>query len=150
MGIGLGLVVGLLLARKPGATLTAQDLAAARARWEEQGPASYALEIEMKGAVNDTRRIEVHDGEVAAMTSGGAPVPRSAWSYWTVEGLFGFLEDELNNAARPRETYGVDDPHQVVLRADFDRRWGYPAFFLRHVLGKGQSTEWTVTRFEAR
>lgn len=149
LGLALGLAAGLLLARKPGAPLTPERLAEARARWQAHRPVDYELEIQMRGAVRDLRRIEVRDGEVVEMTTGGAPVPREAWSYWTVDGLFEFLEDELDNASRPAEAYGVDDPRRVVVRVAFDRRWGYPSFFLRHVLGRGQSVEWTVTSFEA-
>lgn len=150
LGVALGLAIGIVLARKPGSDLSGEALAAARARWQQRGPAGYTLEIETRGAVADTKVIEVRDGEVVAMTTGGAAVPESAWSYWTVEGLFGFLDEEIANAARPQAAYGVDDPRQVVLRAAFDDEWGYPAFFLRHVLGKNRSVEWEVTRFEAR
>jgi Family of unknown function (DUF6174) len=149
VGLAIGGVVGLTIARKPGGALTAERLAEARARWAAAGPKSYTLELQLRGAVEDERHIVVRDSKVVEMTTGGAPVPEAAWSYWTVEGMFGFLDEELRNAAHPKRTYGVDDPRRVVLRAAFDRRRGYPSFFLRHVLGSQQSVEWTVTRFQA-
>ncbi|MCZ6506892.1 MAG: hypothetical protein O7A04_02415, partial [Acidobacteria bacterium] len=75
------------------------------------------------------------------------PASKSAWQYWSVDGLFGFLETELANAADARRTYGVE-PDSVVLRARFDRDHGAPVLFLRHGMGTRQSIEWEITRFE--
>ena len=48
---GLALVVGLMVAMRPAPlpALTDESLAAARAKWESQGPKSYDLELVIRG-----------------------------------------------------------------------------------------------------
>lgn len=152
LGAALGLLAGLYFAlRQPAEPLTAERLARARELWTSGGPATYSLELELAGAVRDRRRIEVRDGAVVGMTTDGVEVPRQAWAYWTVDGLFDFLETELGNARSPQRAYGVADPKLVVLRARFDPELGYPEYFLRHVMGTAggrRDTAWTVVAFE--
>ena len=151
LALAAGLLLGLLLFRSTApAELTSGELADARSRWEANGPSSYIFELQMGGALDDRRRIEVHDGVVVAMTSNEQPSAESSWEHWSVDAMFGFLETELRNAADPKKTLGVADASQVVLRADFDPQLGYPSFFFRHLLGRQQSTEWKVVRFESR
>lgn len=146
-----GLLVGLLVLRSSAPpALSAESLAAARARWEAEGPASYTLELQMAGSLEDRRLIEVRDDRVVAMRIGERDASPESWEYWSVDGLFDFLEQELANAANPPAELGVTDPSQIVLRARFDRRWGIPTHFLRHLLGRQQSIEWMVVRFEPR
>lgn len=143
-GLAVGLLAGWWVAgRSGGRDLTAGDLEAARELWREAGPASYRLVIETKGATGKRSVIEVRDGEVVSMETGGAPATRSAWRYWSVDGLFDFLDTELRNAAAARQTYDAA-PEQVVLKVSFDDRLGYPRRFLRHVLGTQNSVEWQV------
>jgi hypothetical protein len=148
-GLALGIVVTLLVfVREPGSTLTREGLAAARARWRAAAPADYDLDVATGGVTGARHHVEVRGGEVVGMTTGAAEASRSAWEYWSVEGLFGFLDAELANAEDPR-AYG-GDAGEVVLRVRFDPRYGYPAYFLRHVMGKKLSIEWKVTAFEPR
>ncbi len=146
-GLGVGLLGGWLVAGRGPAPLSADDLAAARQRWKERGPRSYLVEIETRGPAGASQVVEVREGEVVRMTTGGVEASREAWSYWTVEALFSFLDAELANAAESQRVYGAP-PGTVVLRARFDARWGFPSAFLRHVLGRRDSVEWRVRRFE--
>jgi hypothetical protein len=131
-----------------GETLTAERLAEARERWAERGPKSYVIEVDVRGL---TYRIEVRDGrEVVGMTVDGRPAAASALEHWTVEGMFGFLAQELSNLRRVEAAYGVTDPDSVILRAEFDGKTGYPSSFLRHVLGQNRSVEWRVLSLEPR
>jgi hypothetical protein len=148
VGLTLGLVIGYLWLREPSSLLTTDRLDEARRRWQQQGPASYVLEVETKGAVGATHRIVVREGEVVEMTTGGRTATRSAWEYWSVDGLFDFLATELGNAGNPRQAYG-SGVTEVILRAHFDPDLGFPSYFLRHVLGRQQSIEWNVVNFEA-
>ena len=68
LGLSLGLVIGYLWLREPSALLTIDRLDEARHRWQQQGPASYVLEVETKGAVGATHRIVVREGEVVEET----------------------------------------------------------------------------------
>lgn len=152
-GLAVGLLSGWWVAgRAGGRDLVRSDLDAARDLWRRRGPASYELVIETRGATGKRSVVAVRDGEVVSMETGGRPASRGAWRYWSVEGLFDFLESELENAASARETYGAA-PEEVVLKASFDRDLGYPRRFLRHVLGTRNSVEWEVeslTTEEAR
>lgn len=154
IGLPLGVVIAavalVLLLRKGGETLTADGLAAARARWEEKRPASYDLSIEITGAQEGRHRVEVRGGRVVKMTTGGEPVPERVWPLWSVDGLFRFLETEIENRERPARAHGVETPGQVLLRAEFDGTWGFPRRFVRHVRGRTDSIEWEITAFEPR
>lgn len=148
------LVVGLLVGwvatsrRGGGEPLTPETLARARATWEASGISDYEFELELSGALEDTRVIRVRRGKVVSMEAGGAAVPESAWPYWSIDGLFDAMSEELANLAQPARVFGVDDPARVHLQAEFDRDHGYPRFFLRHVMGTQRSVEWRVVRFE--
>ncbi|MHC4973957.1 MAG: DUF6174 domain-containing protein [Planctomycetota bacterium] len=156
---GKGLWLALLIAvvatavtlglwyRQPGEPLTAELLAEARARWQERGPRAYDLEVSVSGAQQGEHRMEVRDGRVTKMTTGGAPVRQGAWEYWSVEGMFRFLESELANRERAGEVFGTSD---VELRVEFDGTYGYPAHFLRHVMGRPKSVEWNVRAFHPK
>jgi hypothetical protein len=146
----VGLALGLVLLRSDASPeLTPQALDAARRRWQERGPASYELTLQMSGALNDRRRVEVADGVVVAMEIDGRPAAESAWRYASVDGLLEFLEQELRNAQDPPPSLGVTGPGQVVLRAEFDRELGYPRRFLRHLLGRQQSTSWEIVELRS-
>ncbi len=144
----VGLLAGLLILRSGAPPdLTRADLEAARQLWTERGPASYALEIQMGGALTDERHIEVRDRRVVEMTINGRPASEGAWEYWSVEGLFDAIGTELSNAADPPPSLGISDPDQLVLRARFDPELGYPTEFFRHILGRQQGTEWRIVSF---
>ncbi len=134
-------VVYVLTRPSTGEPLTPERLAKARALWAEKGPKDYTLEVEVRDACH---RIEVRGGRVVSMTTDGNPVRRGAEEYWSVEGMFRFLSDELSNLKRTEAAYGVADPGAVTLRAAFDARNGLPVRFLRHVRGQTRSLEWTV------
>lgn len=141
----LGAAAGLLLlGRKPAKPLTSERLAAATATWEADGAPSYTMELEVRGALNETHTVVVRGGQVVSMTIGDNEAPESSWPYWSVEGLFDTLRTELANAADPRRTMGAD---RVALLARFDSSRGYPSFFYRHIMGSLNDIEWEVTRF---
>ena len=151
LGLALlgGLVAGLLVMRGDAAPeLEAKDLAAAQQRWTENGPASYQITLQMGGALSDTRRIVVRGHQVVEMTINDRPASESSWSFWSVDGMLKFLADEIRNKENPIPGMGVSDPRQIILRARFDPDLGYPIYFLRHLLGRQQGTEWEVVAFE--
>lgn len=149
-GLAVGLLSGWWVAgRSGGRDLSQTELDAARDLWRQRGPGSYVLVIETRGAAGQRSVVEVRDGEVVSMETGGRPASRGAWRYWSVEGLFDFLESELENAAAARETYDAE-PEEVVLKASFDGELGYPRRFLRHVMGTRNSIEWEIESLTAQ
>lgn len=147
LALVLGAVAGLLLLRsRSGGELTVERLTAARSTWEREAPRSYELELEMRGALNETRSVVVRDGRVVSMKSGGIETPEASWEYWSVDGLFDALNTELSNAADPMRSLGAEE---VALIARFDPSWGYPSYFYRHIMGRMNDIEWEVVRFAA-
>lgn len=144
LGVALGAATLLLLLREEGETLTEAGLREARERWEAADVSDYDLAISVRGAQSGDHAVRVRGGVVVSMTTGGEEVPERVRPYWSVDGLFRFLEEELENARR------ADEPSQYVLEAAFDGELGYPRRFLRHVLGGGQGIEWEVTDFSRR
>lgn len=140
-------VVYVFTSPSTGEPLTQERLEKARALWKQRGPKAYAIEIDVRGA---RHRIEVQDGAVVTMTTDGNPVRADAREYWSVDGMFRFLSEEISNLQRVEAAYGVSDADDVVLRAKFDPAYGYPSRFLRHVLGQDRSVEWNVRSFEPR
>lgn len=122
--------------------LTPERLAAARALWAERGPKSYVIDVHVRDVHH---RVEVKDGSVVSMTTDGREAEERLRRYWTVEGMFTSLSEELSNLRRPEGAFGVSDPSEVTLRATFDRDCGYPSRFLRHVRGQMRSVEWNAT-----
>jgi hypothetical protein len=140
-------VVILLITRKPGDPLTAERLRAAHDLWIRRAIQDYDLDVEVSGTQKGSHHIEVRAGRVAKMTTGGAPVPESAWEYWGVDGMFRFLEGELQNADRPEIGFGVKNRSDVVLYAHFDPDYGFPRHYFRHVMGRRIQIRWEITGF---
>ena len=143
-----GAAILFFLLRSPGEELTREGLAAARAVWKGRQIFNYRLTVDIEGAQHGLHEITVRDGSVVSMTTEGAAVPRAVWEYWTVEGMFRFLEDELAAREDPEPVHGVQDPGHVVLRARFDPDRGYPRTFFRHVMGRGAAIRWEIRQFE--
>ena len=142
--VAVGLVVAL---RPPGEPLTPEKLEAAEKVWRAHNLMDYDMEVEISGAQQGLHTIRVRGGDVVEMSTGGAKVPPNVWKYWSVQGMFGFLAEELENRTHPKMAFGVDDPSQVILRAYFDPELGYPRRFLRHVQGGSVDIMWVVRKF---
>lgn len=150
--LALAGAVMLLLAffRDPLPPLELADLEAAEARWRAEGPADYDLDLQLGGARPGSVHVEVRGGEVTAMTRDGqTPDQRRTWDVWSVEGQFDTLFRELELADAPAREMQVDAATRLVLRAEFDPRFGYPQRYRRIVLGQGPEVYWEVTRFRA-
>lgn len=142
----LSVPVVYVMTRGSGEPLTAERLDEAKALWKEHGPKSYVLDVDVRDAHH---HVEVKDGEVVSMTTDGREAEQRIREYWTVEGMFRSLSEEISNLKRPDAAFGVSDPADVTLRAQFDERYGYPVTFLRHVQGQTRSVEWHA-RLSAR
>jgi hypothetical protein len=129
-------------------SLTRAAYESAARRWEAKGPASYTLDLTLQGRQPSQIHIEVHRGEVTAMTRDGVePRQRRTWDYWSVPGQFDTIDRELEMAADPQSTFRAS-AGAVVQQAEFDPTYGYPRRYRRIVLGNDLEIEWQVTRFE--
>lgn len=143
LGIAGGALTLLLLQAKSGEPLTRAALDAARATWKRAAIADYEFEIEVSGTQRGRHAVTVRAGKVAAMTTDGADTKPHVHKFWTVDGMFDFLEAELDRAER--RPPGA--PGEVILHALFDAGRGYPLRFVRHVTGESGSIEWEMRRF---
>ena len=148
IGGGIWLVVLTLVYRDAMPPLTPERLEQARALWEKNGPDSYEMELVIQGRQPGTVFIEVRDDQVVRMTRDGhTPRQRRTWEYWRVEGQFDTLARDLRSAERPDKGFGAPAGSRVILRAEFDKKYGYPRRYRRVVSGTDLNVEWKVTRF---
>lgn len=156
----LGLLAGLalwslvcagaavLLGRNRLPLLTPEALEQARRLWDSTGPASYDIEVQIRGRQPGVVRLTVRNGRVTRMTRDGVvPRQRRTWSAWTVESQFDMLALELEAARRPEAGFAAPPGAQVVQRAEFDPQYGYPRRYQRHVRSTPLEVEWEVVRF---
>jgi hypothetical protein len=157
LGVVVGLLGGLLAAaavifvagsqRTP--RLTRADYEQAAKRWEDMGPASYDLDVELGGRRAGLVHVEVRDGEVTRMTRDGhLPMQKRTWYYWSVPGQFDMIEEELDMKERPPVSFGTAGAAKVELWGEFDPKYGYPLRFDRVALGTDNEVHWKDTRFE--
>ena len=144
--------------------LRPEQLEAARARWEKEGPADYDLVWEAKdsGEPRPTEyRVLVRGGRVWAYYENGRPVlanelaaplgaavgptlaavaperpPQHELTGYSVEALFREMEQDLKKNA---ETGGRD-----FATASFDPRDGHPVHYIHRVKRSAQRLEWNI------
>lgn len=142
--VALGaLLVVFLAARRGGLpTLTRAAFAAAEERWSAEGPADYTIEIEVQGNQPAVYLVEVRDGEPVTATRNGVALTRPrTWATWSVPGMFGTVESDLESLETQRLP--------LVVRCQFDPQYGYPARYQRIELGGGSQVTWQVVKFQS-
>jgi hypothetical protein len=154
LGLSLGLAGGLLglmlclllFLRDPLPRIEAESLSAARARWQAEQPRDYELKLELTGNQSGRLVVQVRDGRpYQVQRQPGQSPPQRTWDYWTVPGLFDVIEGELGCAADAAKNPSASP---IVVRGEFDARYGYPARFRRTTLGGGAQIGWRVLSFE--
>jgi hypothetical protein len=130
--------------------LTADRLDAARELWNQNGPASYDLDLEMGGERPGPVHVEVRNGEVVAMTRDDRTPEQRLWMYWAVPGQFDLLERELALAEDPMHEAGAQSGTVWEVRCEFDPQSGLPRRYQRNVFGGGPNFSWQVTHFVVR
>lgn len=127
--------------------LTATSLDEAKTRWQQSDPASYDMDIELRGARPGQIHIEVRDGKVTATTRDNYVPPAHTWNVWSVPGQFETLERELQLAEDPEHEMRLEAGTRLRLRCEFDNHYGYPRVYHRQVSGGGPEVYWRVTKF---
>jgi hypothetical protein len=143
--VALALVI--FLARGTTPLVTDDVLAAAARRWDERGPRSYRLKLQVSGTRGGPVELEVRDGEPVSLLRDGRQPARHTWDFWTVPGQLEAIRDELTGDTQIM--FGTLDRSQVILRAEFDAELGYPRLYQRQVLGKALDIGWQTVEFEA-
>lgn len=130
--------------------VTVEKLIEAEKLWELNGLASYDLEVELQGDSPGNFHVEVRQGRVQTPpTRNGTPVnSRAAWETWTIPGQFETIRRELELAADPEHEMHASAGERLVLRGEFDPKYGYPRHYHRIALGGGPEVEWWVREFK--
>jgi len=131
-------------------TLDERTLRSADALWRTEGPESYRVMLQVSGTRVDEGIFEVRvtDGSVVDITMNGNPVTSERAGDYSIEGLFGILEQELALAEDPR-LLGAPAGYQAYLLARFDPDTGRLEHYRRSVGGASNSIDIEVLEFEA-
>jgi hypothetical protein len=154
VGVGillLAAILGIYFLGDRMPTLTEQGLNAAIDRWTESGIESYVMDLRISGARAGNVHVEVKNGVVIELVRDGqTPRQRRTWDVWSVPGQFDMMQRGLEIAADPQREMHAERGAQVVVRAEFDPRLGYPRAFSQVTLGGGPEFAWKTVRFEQR
>ncbi len=150
-GVGLMLVVIQAIFRDPTPELTVAEYDAAVRLWDARGPASYDLDLDLRGNRPGKIHLEVRRGKIIHMTRDGVePRQKRTWEYWSVPGQLDTIGQELDKAVDPAQGFQAPAGSHMVQRAVFDPRYGYPLRYHRIILGSNLEIGWQVTRFVPR
>jgi hypothetical protein len=133
IGIGLGVTVMLIALRQlnydPTPSLTPKLFHAAHERWKANPVASYDVEIGVTGPQAATYRVEVRDGQPQAAWRNGKPLTnRRTFGTWSVPGMFATISRDIEAIERAA---AKGAPLPLILRAEFDGKYAYPARYRR-------------------
>jgi hypothetical protein len=153
LGAGLtGLVIVVLIAARHGRLrpLTAETLDQARRAWDAQGPENYNIEIAVSGRQAAVYRVEVRQRQPLRATRNAAPLnQRRTWTTWSVPGMFGTLQADVDNLRRLAA--GEQDLPALFVRVEFDPHFGFPKRYVRTEgvrMGTNPEVTWEVKSFE--
>ncbi len=139
----IAILLWVVTTKKPMPELTTERLRAAKALWAQHGPHNYSMDVAISGVQHGRHHIIVEKGLVVSMTTDGSEVPKLAWEYWNVEGMFRFLSEEMLQSHTGG--FGSGDPEKIFLAADFETTEGYPKEYLRQVFGANATIHWVVS-----
>lgn len=123
-------------------------------RWQSAAPPDYDIEVEITGPQAARYRVEVRGGEPASAERNGVPIKqRRVYGTWSVPGMFGTMSRDVEAIERRAAGRAKPDEQELVLRAEFDPVYGYPARYERIEWGSARGNTsaaamWRVTRFE--
>ncbi len=125
--------------------LRPEQLAAARALWDQKGPRDYDLEYVIKeddkpGADPSASpeieniSVRVRQGKIESATRNSKPVPREDEKRFGVEALFELIQGNLDRDGQPGQ-------ERSYAHARFDKQDGHPIHYVRRVMGSRQRME---------
>ena len=149
----LGGVLSILLVsawkgRDPSPEFTREEFDAAQQRWEQAGPQSYDIAIQVTGRQPATYRVEVRGGEVTSASIDGRPLKqRRTFDTWSVPGMFATMETDVSNRERFASGKGDRFTPNLTLRATFHPTYGYPQRYRRIEWETDRDMIWEVKEF---
>jgi hypothetical protein len=123
-------------------------------QWETNAPPNYDIEVEITGPQSAHYRVEVRGGEPTSALRNGVPIKqRRVYGTWSVPGMFGTMSRDVEALERRAAGQAQANEQELVLRAQFDPVYGYPARYERIEWGSARGSTstaamWQVTRFK--
>jgi len=149
----LGALVSIFLivalrGRDPSPEFSRADFQAAQALWNQAGPASYDLEVQVLGRQPAVYRVQVRSGDVVSASIDGRPLKqRRTFETWSVPGMFGTMERDVANLEKLASGRAEQETPRLTLRATFDPTYGFPARYRRIEWGNDRDATWEVREF---
>lgn len=145
-----GVLVALAIVnRDPSPEVTRELLDNAVQRWKENGPANYDVETVVEGRRKDVYRVSVRDGEPVSLVHNGTQIDRpQGWETWSVPGMFDTIRRDVKTVERVQSGQADKYTPRLRLKADFDRKYGYPKRYRRTPKSGGGEIIWHVNKFE--
>ena len=149
---GLGILTACLASggcSAGGQDVTADRINQARELWSRAGIRDYDLEYTTAPA-NGHFLVTVRDGDVKkveAIEPGGARVELhpGAPRYYSVDGLFVTIADELAQLERPNP-FEHPKGTRILMKFKTNRELGYPEWYHRDIMGTSQSARIDVIK----
>ena len=138
----LGAIVTLVVFNKS-QLLKPEQLAAARERWNQNGPRDYDMEYGVKKQDGDweTYAVQVRKGKVTSASLDGRPIEPRQYIYYGMPALFEQIEGFLELDHQPGKA-------QTYTRAEFDKADGHLIEYVRRVMGSQERVQIAIKRFE--
>ena len=123
-------------------------LGAGTAFGQAAAPPEYDIEVRVTGSQPAIYRVQVRAGEAVAAWRNGQPLlSRRTFGTWSVPGMFGTISRDIESIER--HTTGKADRFtpRLILRAEFDPQYSYPARYRRIEQWSTVEVAWEVTDF---
>jgi hypothetical protein len=113
---------------------------------------SYTMVVRMEGDRVERSDYEVHvdQGVVTNLKRNGSDVSPAQGQGYSMDGLFGIIEDELSLAAKDPTKLGVPEGYTAYFMAAFDSETGRLLKYRRSVGGASNSIDIVVQSFEPK
>ena len=126
--------------------LKPEQLEAARALWNTNGPADYVLVYTTRKneeTTTDHYVVRVRQKKPYEVIVNGLPEPAERLDYQSMDALFNYIERFL-------ELDSEKDKPRTYTRADFDHKTGAIRSYVRRIMGKRERLEINVEALETK
>jgi hypothetical protein len=159
-GLASGIVAAIVVLRvanyDPTPPLTPELFEAARQRWKAASPPDYDIQVRVVGPQPADYRVEIRSGQPQAAWRNGHPLrQRRTFGTWSVPGMFSTMSRDVEAIERRAAGRAGVNETQLILRAEFDPKYSYPARYKRIEWGSRRGSTavtvtWEVTEFTVR
>jgi len=134
-----------------GSPLDSQQIDTARDRWRAVQLSNYDLRMSIDGdrIQKGSFEITVLARRVQKVVRNGETIP-SRDAFYTVDGMFDFLGDELQMAQNPQRYWQVGKDASIHQRVTFDDKLGFVRQYIRAVRGTQHNIVIKVEELTAR